>query len=398
MNRKLRLFILTSTLLLSACQGQSNVVTSFALSRVSKNMVVGDSFKLEVSKMEGGTAPVTYTSSDPLVATVNEQGTITALKVGEAKITANCGSLQASCLVSVAKKTLNCPVTATKGELSLDLNCPSHNLVGSIASELALYDGGTSKEILLPFGKGEKGRSNVETVKDFFRFAEGEESSVAASYETLLNDPSSDLSEEALHLSSLPPQVFYAFTTKQNQARKFASKDFDLSVLDPLLEVSHLPSFTQENLKALDWPTILDVMATESGMENSTRLKYKTMAMELYIATLNHYEFVSLDQGEAMEYSLSFDNAGLKGISNFLNAHKADFQLKQKITLNDLRVHAVHPKEGNLISSLEVNLGFTEQEISNSIHLVVTLSPDKVPAEDDHFQILEKQLAAWRKA
>ena len=392
--RKTSLFIFTSTLLLSACGGRGGI-TAFELNRVSKNMVEGESFQLEIAKMEGGKAPVTYSSSNPSVAIVSEDGKITALQVGEAKILANCDSLQASCLVSVTKKILDSPVKQRAGMLSLDLNCPSQNVVGSFHSAFSLYEEESSKEIVLPFGQGEKGRANVELVKDLALYLEGDGSSLAASYAALLEDPTSDVSEETLHLGSLPPNVFYAFLTKQSQARKYASKPFDLTMLDPLLEVMNLPSFNKASLEALDWKTILDSLGAKSGLDKAELQKLKTMELEIYMAVVGHYQLDSLDQEDATTYSLSFDDAGLKGLSSFLSRHKTDFHLKGSPKLTKANASLIHPKDGNLLSSMEIDLGFTEQDVSNSAHLIVTLSPEITPAPDDHFLKLEEQVAAW---
>ena len=69
-------------------------------------MNVGDSFKLTatVSTVNKVIPAVIFESSDNSVATVDEDGNISALKVGSAVITARCGNKQATCTVTVTYK------------------------------------------------------------------------------------------------------------------------------------------------------------------------------------------------------------------------------------------------------------------------------------------------------
>ena len=48
-----------------------------------------------------GTDTVTWESSNTAVATVNSSGKVSAVEVGEAVITANCGDYAATCVVTV---------------------------------------------------------------------------------------------------------------------------------------------------------------------------------------------------------------------------------------------------------------------------------------------------------
>lgn len=68
------------------------------------------------------TETITYVSSDPTVATVDADGNVTALKVGEATITASvaaegiCTAAEATCVVTVSEK----PAGATTAEVTFD--------------------------------------------------------------------------------------------------------------------------------------------------------------------------------------------------------------------------------------------------------------------------------------
>ena len=77
-------------------------VSSVGLSSTELSMVVGEQFALTATVLpENATdKTVTWSSSDPSVATV-EDGTVTALAVGEAVITATSGDAVATCAVKV---------------------------------------------------------------------------------------------------------------------------------------------------------------------------------------------------------------------------------------------------------------------------------------------------------
>ena len=72
-----------------------------------KELKIGKSFKLKASAdPEDSTDPwaLTWASSDPAVATVDQNGVVTGLKEGDANITASVGSVTATCKVMVREK------------------------------------------------------------------------------------------------------------------------------------------------------------------------------------------------------------------------------------------------------------------------------------------------------
>ena len=70
------------------------------LDRDSLTLTVGDSAQLTATAETAGTS-LTWTSSNPAVATVDKTGTVTALAAGTATITAKAGTASAACLVQV---------------------------------------------------------------------------------------------------------------------------------------------------------------------------------------------------------------------------------------------------------------------------------------------------------
>ena len=95
--------------------------TSLVLSHHSITLTEGGSFSISASlkDAEGNDSEqefsVEWSSSDTEVATVDEAGTITAVKAGKATITATCGKLSATCEVTVSE-----PEAPEVTEINLD--------------------------------------------------------------------------------------------------------------------------------------------------------------------------------------------------------------------------------------------------------------------------------------
>ncbi len=82
--------------------------TKITLNVKNKSIYVNQTFELKVAKVKPSNASVTvtWTSSNPKVATVDEKGVVTAVKAGTAKITASATTnkkIKASCVVKVKK-------------------------------------------------------------------------------------------------------------------------------------------------------------------------------------------------------------------------------------------------------------------------------------------------------
>lgn len=75
------------------------------LDRDSLTLTVGNSTQLTATAEPAGTS-LTWTSSAPAVATVDKNGTVTALAAGTATITANAGNASAACLVRVENELI----------------------------------------------------------------------------------------------------------------------------------------------------------------------------------------------------------------------------------------------------------------------------------------------------
>ncbi|MDE5996996.1 MAG: Ig-like domain-containing protein, partial [Muribaculaceae bacterium] len=97
-------------------------VTGITLDKTELNLTEGDTATLIVTvNPENATdKTVTWTSNDADVATVDEDGQVTAVKAGTATITASCGDKTVTCTVTVSAKVIAVTgITLDKTELSL---------------------------------------------------------------------------------------------------------------------------------------------------------------------------------------------------------------------------------------------------------------------------------------
>ncbi len=97
-------------------------VTSVTLSKTELILTEGDSETLAATvKPDDATdRTVTWSTSDATVATVDNNGRVTAVKAGSATITAKAGEKSATCAVSVSRKVIEvASITLNKAELTL---------------------------------------------------------------------------------------------------------------------------------------------------------------------------------------------------------------------------------------------------------------------------------------
>ena len=82
-------------------------VSSISLDSSSLDLTIGDTYRLKatVSPSNATNKTVTWTSSNGTVASVDNDGNVKALKVGNATITAKSGSVSATCNITVKSKT-----------------------------------------------------------------------------------------------------------------------------------------------------------------------------------------------------------------------------------------------------------------------------------------------------
>lgn len=118
-------------------------VERLELEKTSLLLTLGDRVELPVSYNELENATLTWTSSAPNVVSVDENGYVEGLRVGEATVTARYGSKEASCKV----------------EVTLSGNVPTLVFDGDVSEEITLLKGET-------FGLGARVRFNGKEFDD----------------------------------------------------------------------------------------------------------------------------------------------------------------------------------------------------------------------------------------
>ena len=125
----------------------------------------------------GAETEVTYTSSDPTVATVAANGTITALKVGEVTVTANAAATAAyqaattTCTVTVVDTTPDTPTTQFYTKINSRDDLPSASQTDATGDYLFVYEAGAKAYVFkaicdgTPTGAGNTSNGHVELTK-----------------------------------------------------------------------------------------------------------------------------------------------------------------------------------------------------------------------------------------
>ena len=109
-------------------------VERITLSSTSLSLKEGDSHKLTatVTPSDATDSQVTWSSSDPSVATVSDQGEVTAVRAGNCTITATAGGKSAACTVTVSAKEIPVErITLSSTSLSLKEG-DSHRLTATV--------------------------------------------------------------------------------------------------------------------------------------------------------------------------------------------------------------------------------------------------------------------------
>ncbi len=124
----------------------SAVEPSISLSTPQSNAKVGEKVQLTATAKNFGTEPtISYTSSDDNIATVDADGLVTAVGMGEATITASAGTATASVTIKVYPDNAN-PITVAEAiaiaEATGTSNSPyQYTVVGTVSSITSNWNG-----------------------------------------------------------------------------------------------------------------------------------------------------------------------------------------------------------------------------------------------------------------
>ena len=116
-------------------------VSDISLDVNNKTIYAGETFKLNatVSPYELRNTPVTWTSSDEAVATVDGDGIVTGIAKGETTITAKAGDKTATCTVNVIPLTIT--FHANGGTGSMDDQTVSYGIGADLRANTFIKSG-----------------------------------------------------------------------------------------------------------------------------------------------------------------------------------------------------------------------------------------------------------------
>ena len=115
----------------------ADVDNTFTLKNNKVTMNVTNTFQLEVLANPTQEFTATYASSNEAIATIDENGLITAVANGEAKITVTINNIELVCEVTVEEAKIQYEYSINNEELNLDYG-QSHNLVITVTPEKTL--------------------------------------------------------------------------------------------------------------------------------------------------------------------------------------------------------------------------------------------------------------------
>lgn len=102
MKKLTKTFVLLLALLMACCAYvacEKAPAVTIDISKTALEVEIGETKSLTALASDG--SAITWTTSDPAVATVNEKGKVTGVKEGTATITATSGVASATCTVTV---------------------------------------------------------------------------------------------------------------------------------------------------------------------------------------------------------------------------------------------------------------------------------------------------------
>ncbi len=307
--------------------------TGISLNKTTASVEVGKTTQLNASLQPyGATGTITWTSNNTSVATVSNSGLVTGKAVGNATITATCGTYSASCTVTVAEAvniygTLENPLTVTEARQLIDDN-----------------NGSLTPEKMYVKGKVSSGSFNSQYNNFNDLWLESEDGKTAQYFDLYHAELDSSVPDKYTDPTELAGKevIAYGYGKKYNSTYELAPQNNNVNkpVILSVIEPGALEKTPKELIEETDTATTLSYRFTKEETGNASvtdTLTRDTTGIEDGVTNYSSWTHTSTTSG----VSYSGQSAG----------DKDSIQLRSKNSNSGIVVTA---NSGNKASSISV--------------------------------------------
>ena len=307
--------------------------TGISLNKATASIEVGKTIQLVASLQPyGATGTVTWSSNNTAVATVSNSGLVTGKAVGDATITATCGTYSASCTVTVAEAvniygTLENPLTVTEARQLIDDN-----------------NGSLTPEKMYVKGKVSSGSFNSQYNNFNDLWLESEDGKTAQYFDLYHAELDSSVPDKYTDPTELAGKevIAYGYGKKYNSTYELAPQNNNVNkpVILSVIEPGALEKTPKELIEEETTATSLSYRFTKEETGNSS------------VTDLLDREFTGIEANQT-SYD-SWTNTGTSGIS-YAGQSAANYgSIQMRSDKNTSGIVVTTNPEGAKVSSISV--------------------------------------------
>ena len=307
--------------------------TGISLNKTTASIEVGKTTQLNASlEPYGATGTVTWSSNNTAVATVSNSGLVTGKAVGDATITATCGTYSASCTVTVAEAvniygTLENPLTVTEARQLIDDN-----------------NGSLTPEKMYVKGKVSSGSFNSQYNNFNDLWLESEDGKTAQYFDLYHAELDSSVPDKYTDPTELAGKevIAYGYGKKYNSTYELAPQNNNVNkpVILSVIEPGALEKTPKELIEEETTATSLSYRFTKEETGNSS------------VTDLLDREFTGIEANQT-SYD-SWTNTGTSGIS-YAGQSAANYgSIQMRSDKNTSGIVVTTNPEGAKVSSISV--------------------------------------------
>ena len=307
--------------------------TGISLNKTTASVQVGKTTQLNASlEPYGATGTVTWSSNNTAVATVSNSGLVTGKAVGDATITATCGTHSASCTVTVAEAvniygTLENPLTVTEARQLIDDN-----------------NGSLTPEKMYVKGKVSSGSFNSQYNNFNDLWLESEDGKTAQYFDLYHAELDSSVPDKYTDPTELAGKevIAYGYGKKYNSTYELAPQNNNVNkpVILSVIEPGALEKTPKELIEEETTATSLSYRFTKEETGNSS------------VTDLLDREFTGIEANQT-SYD-SWTNTGTSGIS-YAGQSAANYgSIQMRSDKNTSGIVVTTNPEGAKVSSISV--------------------------------------------